>query len=74
MKIAIALLACVGLVAASSFHKTHEVKIADKAFLLKQKFLFEIVYRIEDPLFFDEWIKCGQEFRFNEVNYTVSTI
>ncbi|TMW41407.1 hypothetical protein DOY81_013514 [Sarcophaga bullata] len=42
MKIAIALLAIVGLVAGSSISK-HEVKIADKDFLAKQKFLFEIV-------------------------------
>ncbi|EDW87200.1 larval serum protein 1 beta chain [Drosophila yakuba] len=70
MKIAIALLACLGLVAAASFHQTHEVKIADKAFLLKQKFLFEIVYRVEDPLMFEEYIKQGSKFYFEESYYT----
>ncbi|XP_017092687.2 larval serum protein 1 beta chain [Drosophila bipectinata] len=69
MKIAIALLACLGLVAAASFHKMHEVKIADKSFLANQKFLFEIVYRVEDPLMFEEYIKMGEAFEFNESNY-----
>jgi len=72
MKIAIVLLACLGLVAAANYHKTHEVKIADKDFLLKQKFLFEIVYRVEDPLMFEEYIKEGQKFYFEESYYTVS--
>ena len=72
MKLAIALLACVGLVAAASFHTTHEVKIADKTFLQQQKFLFEIVYRVEDPLMFEEWIKFGQKFNFDKSYYTVS--
>ncbi|XP_037709845.1 larval serum protein 1 beta chain [Drosophila subpulchrella] len=70
MKIAIVLLACLGLVAAANYHKTHEVKIADKDFLLKQKFLFEIVYRVEDPLMFEEYIKEGQKFYFEESYYT----
>ncbi|KAM8703018.1 hypothetical protein ACLKA7_005375 [Drosophila subpalustris] len=70
MKIAIALLACVGLVAAANFHKSHEVKIADKAFLEKQKFLLEIVYRVEDPLMFEEYIKYGHKFNFDQNNYS----
>ncbi|XP_034661394.1 larval serum protein 1 beta chain [Drosophila subobscura] len=70
MKIAIALLACLGLVAAASFHQTHEVKIADKGFLLKQKFLFEVVYRIEDPLMFEDIIKLGEKCYFDESYYT----
>ncbi|KAH8296130.1 hypothetical protein KR054_002210 [Drosophila jambulina] len=69
MKIAIALLACLGLVAAASFHQAHEVKIADKSFLEKQKFLFEIVYRVEDPLMFEEFIKKGEKFYFDETHY-----
>ena len=73
MKIAIALLAIVGLVAGSSISK-HEVKIADKDFLAKQKFLFEIVYRVEDPLMFEEWIKMGKTFTFDKNNYSVSTL
>ena len=71
MKIAIALLAIIGLVAAGSISK-HEVKIADKEFLAKQKFLFEIVYRVEDPLMFEEYIKLGKSFHFNKADYTVS--
>lgn len=72
MKIAIAFLACVGLVVATSLHKTHEVKIADKDFLAKQKFLFEIVYRVEDPLMFDEYIKMGKAFTFEKSSFSVS--
>ncbi|GBP03148.1 Arylphorin subunit A4 [Eumeta japonica] len=69
MKIAIALLAIVGLVAASSISK-HEVKVADREYLQRQKFLFEIVYRVEDPLAFEEWIKLGKSFTFNKADYT----
>ncbi|XP_065361706.1 larval serum protein 1 beta chain-like [Calliphora vicina] len=70
MKLAIALLACVGLVAAASLHTTHEVKVADKNFLEKQKFLFEIVYRVEDPLMFEEYIKLGDKFIVDKSYYT----
>ncbi|KAI8117666.1 Arylphorin subunit A4 [Lucilia cuprina] len=72
MKIAIALLAIVGLVAGSAISK-QDVKIADKDFLAKQKFLFEIVYRVEDPLMFEEYIKLGKTFTFNKADYTVSS-
>ena len=71
MKLAIVLLALVGLVAASSYH-SKGVKVADKTFLEHQKFLFEIVYRVEDPLAFDEWIKFGKSFNFDKSNYVVS--
>ncbi|XP_017015026.2 larval serum protein 1 beta chain [Drosophila takahashii] len=70
MKIAIALLACLGLVAAANFHQTHEVKIADKDFLIKQMFLNDMVLRIEDPLMNEEYIKLGQKFYFEESYYT----
>ncbi|KAH8294882.1 hypothetical protein KR018_003854 [Drosophila ironensis] len=70
MKVALALLACLGLAAAASFHQTHEVKIADKSFLPKQKFLLEIVYRMEDALMFEELIKKGEKFYFDESYYT----
>ncbi|XP_065358430.1 arylphorin subunit C223-like [Calliphora vicina] len=69
MKIAIVLLAIVALVAGSSISKS-EVKVADKEFLAKQKFLFEIVYRVEDPLMFEEWIKMGKSFTFDKADYT----
>jgi len=72
MKLALILLACVGLAASSSFYKTQEVRVADKNFLERQKFLFEIVYRIEDPLFFEEWIKFGDKFIVDKSFYTVS--
>lgn len=72
MKIVIAFLACVSLVVASSLHKTHEVKIADKNFLAKQKFLFEIVYRVEDPLMFEEYIMLGKSYKFEKTDFTVS--
>lgn len=69
MKLAIALLALVGLVAAYSLP---EVKVADKSFLEKQKFLLEIVYRVEDPLMFEEWIKLGEHFVVDKSYYSVS--
>jgi len=70
MKLALALLACVAVAAAASVHKPTEVKIADKHFLEKQKFLFEIVYRMEDPLAFEEWIKYGDKFIVDKSLYT----
>nr|AAB58984.1 arylphorin [Calliphora vicina] len=68
MKIAIVLLAIVGLAASASI-TDKKVKIADKDFLAKQKFLFEIVYRVEDPLMFEEWIKMGKSFTFDKADY-----
>ncbi|XP_017045857.1 larval serum protein 1 beta chain [Drosophila ficusphila] len=70
MKIAIALLACLGLVAAASVHQSHKVTIADQTFLQKQKFLFEILYRVDEPLAFVEYIKMGNKFYFEETHYT----
>lgn len=72
MKIALAFLACVGLVVASSLPETNQVKVADKDFLAKQKFLFEIVYRVEDPLMFEEYIKMGKSFNFDKTYFTVN--
>ncbi|XP_061391296.1 arylphorin subunit C223-like [Musca vetustissima] len=68
MKIAIVLLAIVGLVAAGTLPKK-ATKYADKDFLAKQKFLFEIVYRVEDPLMFEEYIKLGKSFVFHKDDY-----
>lgn len=70
MRIAIALLAIAGLVVVNAF----ATKYADKEFLAKQKFLFEIVYRVEDPLMFEEYIKLGKTFSFNKDDYTVNNI
>ncbi|KAH8417763.1 hypothetical protein KR222_005476 [Zaprionus bogoriensis] len=69
MKIAIVLLASIGLVAATSDDSTQKAKVADRDFLMKQKFLFEIVYRVEDPLMFDEWIKIGQKLIADKTFY-----
>lgn len=71
MKIAIVLLAIIGLVAAGTLPKK-ATKYADKDFLAKQKFLFEIVYRVEDPLMFEEYIKLGKSFVFHKDDYVVS--
>lgn len=46
----------------------------NKDFWHKQKFLFEIVYRIEDPLMFEEYIKLGKTFSFNQDDYEVRII
>ncbi|XP_073824212.1 arylphorin subunit C223-like [Musca autumnalis] len=69
MKVAIVLLAIVGLVAVNAYIPKHETKYADKDFLAKQKFLFEIVYRVEDPLMFEEYIKLGKSFTYNKDDY-----
>lgn len=46
--------------------------LSNKSFLSKQKFLLEIVYRIENPLMFEEWIELGKAYTFNSADYTVS--
>ncbi|XP_075149873.1 arylphorin subunit C223-like [Haematobia irritans] len=70
MKITIVLLAIIGLVAAEHY-PIKETKYADKDFLAKQKFLFEIVYRVEDPLFFEEYIKLGKSFVYHKEDYNL---
>ncbi|CAD7005954.1 unnamed protein product [Ceratitis capitata] len=70
MKLTIVLLALVGLVAAASVSTPSRVTVADHAFLERQKFLFEIVYRVEDPLMFEEYIKLGQSLIHDKAHYT----
>ncbi|EDW63761.1 larval serum protein 1 gamma chain [Drosophila virilis] len=70
MKLTLVLLALVGCVAAFSVPTSTKVKIADQEFLQKQKFFFEIVYRVEDPLLFEEWIKLGQKLVVDKSLYT----
>jgi len=72
MKLTIVLLALVGCVAAFSVPAPTKLKVADSKFLEIQKFLFEIVYRIEDPLNFEEWIKYGTGLVTDKSHYTVS--
>uniref|UniRef100_A0A1I8P2W0 Larval serum protein 1 gamma chain n=1 Tax=Stomoxys calcitrans TaxID=35570 RepID=A0A1I8P2W0_STOCA len=67
MKLALAFLAIVALVTANAIPKKE--LYADKDFLLKQKFLFEIVYRVEDPLMFEDYIKLGKSFTYNKQDY-----
>ncbi|XP_030380436.1 larval serum protein 1 gamma chain [Scaptodrosophila lebanonensis] len=69
MKLTIVLLALVGCVVTYSV-PTPQVTIANKEFLQRQKFLFEIVYRVEDPLMFEEWIKIGQNLVVDKAQYT----
>jgi len=71
MKLTLVILALVGCVAAFSV-PTQKVKIADKNFLEKQKFLFEIVKNIDEPLMFEEWIKMGQNLIVDKAQYEVS--
>uniref|UniRef100_A0A1A9WQ63 Uncharacterized protein n=1 Tax=Glossina brevipalpis TaxID=37001 RepID=A0A1A9WQ63_9MUSC len=54
--------------------KNQNTKYANKDFLAKQKFLFEIVYRVEDPLMFEEWIQLAQTATFNPSEYTPQAI
>ncbi|XP_023170939.2 larval serum protein 1 gamma chain [Drosophila hydei] len=69
MKLTLVLLAFVGCVAAFSVPTSTKVKIADAEFLQKQKFFFEILYRVEDPLMFEEWIKLGQKLVVEKAQY-----
>lgn len=68
LKISIALLALIGLIAATDT----DVRENSLQQIEKQKFLFEIVYRVEDPLLFEEYIKLGKSFVYNKNDYTVS--
>ncbi|XP_073824241.1 arylphorin subunit C223-like [Musca autumnalis] len=67
MKTIIVLLAIIALVACGQDDK------GNKDFWHKQKFLFEIVYRIEEPLMFEEYIKLGQTFKYNKDDYEFPT-
>lgn len=73
MKLTLVILALVACVTAFSV-PTQKVKIADKNFLEKQKFLFEIVHRIDEPLMFEEWIKMGQKLITDKAQYEVSAL
>lgn len=70
MKFAITILVCLGFAVAAT--TLPEFRIANKGFLEKQKFLLEIVYRVMDPLMFDEWIKLGTTFVTDRSYYKVS--
>uniref|UniRef100_A0A1I8PQQ2 Larval serum protein 1 gamma chain n=1 Tax=Stomoxys calcitrans TaxID=35570 RepID=A0A1I8PQQ2_STOCA len=63
MKICLALMALVGLVAASSPLEENKDK------MVKQKFLYEIVYRVEDTLMFEDYIKLGTSFVYHKDDY-----
>ncbi|XP_073826140.1 larval serum protein 1 beta chain-like [Musca autumnalis] len=64
MKIVILLLAVIGLITAIEVHYNDGPED-----IYKQKFLFEIVYRVEDPLMFEEYIHLGKSFLYNEDDY-----
>ncbi|EDW03509.1 larval serum protein 1 gamma chain [Drosophila grimshawi] len=70
MKLTLVLLALVGCVAAFSVPHATTVKVADQEFLQKQKFFCEILYRAEDPLMFEEYIKIGHNLVVDKAQYT----
>ncbi|XP_073843988.1 arylphorin subunit A4-like [Musca autumnalis] len=73
MKFIIALCLLAGGLSYSVDANTRVVnKYADNDFLVKQKFLFEIVYRVEDPLMFEEYIKLGKTFTYDKDDYKFS--
>nr|XP_014093124.1 larval serum protein 1 gamma chain-like [Bactrocera oleae] len=57
------------LVAGQILEPPQQMKYADKAFLEKQKFLLEIVHRIENPLLFEEYLKYAKDFHFEKADY-----
>lgn len=71
MKLAIIFIAWMALAASAGSNHT---KIVDKTFLEKQKFLLEIVYRVEEPLMFEEWLKLSDTFIVDKSYYMVSRI
>lgn len=62
------------LVAGQILEPPQQMKYADKAFLEKQKFLLEIVHRIENPLLFEEYLKYAKDFHFEKADYMVSCL
>ncbi|XP_073826201.1 arylphorin subunit C223-like [Musca autumnalis] len=72
MKFFIIVLVLIGLFAVSADELKFKRKYADNDFLAKQKFLLEIVYRVEDPLMFEEYIMLGKSFVYNEDDYMFS--
>ncbi|XP_004527317.1 larval serum protein 1 beta chain [Ceratitis capitata] len=60
------------LVAAQILEPTqHEVKYADRAFLQKQKFLLEILHRLESPLLFAKYLNYAADFHFDKNDFVV---
>jgi hypothetical protein len=57
MKLSIILFACLALVAAESFTTIKNVKVADKTFLTRQKFILEILHNVHEPLQIEEYLK-----------------
>lgn len=55
------------LVAGQILEPPQQMKYADKAFLEKQKFLLEIVHRIENPLLFEEYLKFRESGLYGEL-------
>ncbi|XP_055905325.1 larval serum protein 1 beta chain-like [Eupeodes corollae] len=70
MKLTLAILACVVIVGLNAANvPKNQSYVVDKAYLEKQKFLFEILYRVEDPLQFEEYIKLGGKLNNDTSKY-----
>ncbi|XP_055907524.1 larval serum protein 1 beta chain-like [Eupeodes corollae] len=64
MKLTLIILACVAVIGLKA-----DAVQKDMAYLEKQKFLFEILYRVEDPLQFEEYIKLGGNLNNDSSKY-----
>ncbi|XP_055855263.1 larval serum protein 1 beta chain-like [Episyrphus balteatus] len=71
MKLTIVLLACLAAVAVHSSPLQKDVKIADKELLEKQRFFFEILRHVGQPLMRDELMKHGEKLIVDESHYLV---
>ncbi|XP_055907157.1 larval serum protein 1 beta chain-like [Eupeodes corollae] len=70
MKLTLVILACLA-VAVHSIPVEKDVKIADKTLLEKQKFFFEMLRHVGEPLMLDEYMKHGEKLIFDESKYTM---
>ncbi|XP_055907114.1 larval serum protein 1 beta chain-like [Eupeodes corollae] len=70
MKLAVFIVACMAaLVAVQSASISFHGKIADQTMLHKQKFILEILLRVDHDLLIEEWIKMGGKLINDKAHY-----
>ncbi|XP_055856124.1 larval serum protein 1 gamma chain-like [Episyrphus balteatus] len=70
MKLAVLIVACMAIVAVQSASIfSFEGKIADKTMMEKQRFILEILLRVDHDLLMEEWIKLGGKLINDKSHY-----
>lgn len=69
MKLAIFIVACMAAVAVQSASISVDGKIADQSLLEKQRFILEILLRVDHDLLMDEWVKLGGKLITDKAQY-----